>query len=70
MLNVSELPPVFRPSMVTLSAPLRSTSAPTNEPETVRAPPPDRLIATDEYEAEPVPLALDRRRLRSCCRRC
>ena len=35
---VSELPPVLRPSMVTLVAPLRSMKWPEIVPETVRAP--------------------------------
>ena len=34
----SELPPVFNPSMVTLSAPLRSISGFDTEPDIVRAP--------------------------------
>jgi hypothetical protein len=43
---VSELPPAFRPSMVTLSAPLKSISGEpaTIAPEIVRAAPPDGLI--------------------------
>src|SRR5262245_38415158 len=54
---VSALPPVLRPSIVTLSAPFRSTRWPVTVPEIVRAAPPTGLIAMDEYEAEPVPLA-------------
>src|SRR5215213_1045331 len=37
--NVSELPPEFRPLMVTLSAPFKSINGVARVPETVRAPP-------------------------------
>ena len=55
LLIVSELPPVLRPSMVTLFAPLRSTKWPAIVPETVRAP--LGLMTIEVYEAEPDPLA-------------
>jgi hypothetical protein len=45
---VKLLPPVFKPSMVTLSAPFRSIKRPTIEPETVIAEPASGLIDKDE----------------------
>ncbi len=45
---VSALPPLFRPSTVTLSAPLKSTSGPPEtEPLTVRAAPPAGWISSE-----------------------
>ncbi|MBK7804509.1 MAG: hypothetical protein IPJ55_18020 [Chloracidobacterium sp.] len=51
-------PPVFKPSIVTLSAPLRSTRCPAISPEIVRAAPPVGLMLIAEYDAEPDPLSL------------
>ena len=44
---VSELPPLFNPSMVTLVAPLRSMRGLSSAPETVRAAPPEGWIETE-----------------------
>ena len=44
---VSELPPLFKPSMVTLVAPLRSIKGLSSAPETVRGAPPEGWIETE-----------------------
>ena len=53
--NVNELPPELRPSIVMLSAPLRSINGAASAPETVL--PPEGVINTEEYDDNPVPLA-------------
>src|SRR4051812_49071505 len=49
-------PPVFNPSIVTLSAPFRSISGPAIEPEIDRLAPPVGEIVIVVYEADPAPL--------------
>src|SRR5213596_2642205 len=44
---VSELPPLFNPSTVTLVAPLRSIKGLSSAPETVRGAPPEGWIETE-----------------------
>ena len=59
LLMVSEFPPVFRPFMVTLSAPLRSISAlPLTIPLKTLDTPPDGCIKIEVCKADPLPLAL------------
>jgi len=55
--RVSAFPPVFSPSMVTLSAPLRSTRGPVIGPLIIRAAPPTGVMRIEVYDAAPVPLA-------------
>ena len=56
---VSELPPEFSPSIVTLSAPFRSSiGAPPKSALIVLATPPAGFIVIEMYEAPPDPLAL------------
>ena len=57
--TISELPPVFKPSTVTLSAPLKSINGKpaVAAPEIVLPTPPEGCIEIEVYDAAPAPLA-------------
>jgi hypothetical protein len=66
---VRELPPAFKPLIVTLSAPLKidQGTAAAIAPEIVRAAPPAGAIKALVYDAEPDPTGIEHRWHRLCC---